>query len=147
MRRIAVACRQQFVRAASKPRRCRGLAKCTAIQHSNHRVFATASHGRRYSSSDNENDDGKSEQEYWPDGTPKQFSGKESWKNWINFDSEFREPTDELNRARHFFFEVDAKGRLHRLELDQPGKRFGQIRDGTSHTLSFSQKTGVWLWL
>ncbi|CAE8681232.1 unnamed protein product, partial [Polarella glacialis] len=65
---------------------------------------------------------------HWPDGTPKKFRGKENWKNWINWESPFRDETDELNRQRHFFWEVDEKGALWRLELDQPGKRFGQMR-------------------
>ena len=71
------------------------------------------------------------QQEYWPDGTPKHFSGAESWKNWIDWDSKYQNLTDQLNRARHFFFEVDAKGRVFRLELDRPGDQFGQIRDGS----------------
>ena len=129
MRRILTSCRQRVVRAVSKPSHSRGF------EHNTYASFLTntfpKSQNRCYSSSSgSKSDDGKPEQEYWPDGTPKKFSGKEAWKNWINFDSEFRELTDELNRARHFFFEVDAKGRLHRLELDQPGQRFGHIRDG-----------------
>ena len=62
--------------------------------------------------------DGKPEQEYWPDGTPKKFSGAESWKNWIDWDSPHRNLTDELNRERKFFFEVDPRGHLFRLEID-----------------------------
>ena len=47
----------------------------------------------------------------WPDGTPKKFQDpKEEWRNWINYDSSFREQTDELNRERIFFWEVDEKG-------------------------------------
>jgi len=65
---------------------------------------------------------------FWPDGTPKKFRGKESWKNWIAWDAPFRSQTDELNRQRHFFWEVDAKGALWRLELDQGSQRFGQMR-------------------
>ena len=65
----------------------------------------------------------------WPDGTPKKFQGKESWKNWIDWDSPFNELTDELNRKRHFFWKVDSKGRLWRLELDRPGQTFGQMKD------------------
>ena len=34
---------------------------------------------------------------------------KDQWKNWIAYDAPFTEQTDELNRARHFFWEVDAK--------------------------------------
>jgi len=67
--------------------------------------------------------------ETWPDGTPKKFQGKDSWKNWIDWDSPYRELTDELNRARHFFWYVDAKGRLFRREIDQPGTCMGQMRD------------------
>jgi len=65
----------------------------------------------------------------WPDGTPKKFQGKESWKNWIDWDSPYTELTDEMNRKRHFFWKVDSKGRLWRLELDQPGQSFGQMKD------------------
>eukprot|EP00928_Gymnodinium_smaydae_P090120 TRINITY_DN73969_c0_g1_i1.p1 TRINITY_DN73969_c0_g1~~TRINITY_DN73969_c0_g1_i1.p1 ORF type:complete len:320 (-),score=62.99 TRINITY_DN73969_c0_g1_i1:39-998(-) len=67
-------------------------------------------------------------EDVWPDGTPKKFRGKDAWKNWIRWDSPFRDQTDELNRQRHFFFEVDNKGALWRLELDRPGERFGQLR-------------------
>ena len=66
---------------------------------------------------------------HWPDGTPKKFRGREAWKNWIDWDSPYREPTDENNRARHFFWHVDSRGRLWREELDRPGERFGQMRD------------------
>ncbi|CAE7348420.1 C8orf82, partial [Symbiodinium sp. CCMP2456] len=65
---------------------------------------------------------------HWPDGTPKRFRGKDSWKNWINWDAPFRDPSDELNRQRRFFWEVDEKGALWRLELDRPNERFGQMR-------------------
>lgn len=71
-----------------------------------------------------------SSETHWPDGNPKRFRGKDAWKNWINFDSPFGEQTDELNRLRHFFWEVDDKGALWRLELDQPGIRFGQMKHG-----------------
>ncbi|CAJ1451830.1 unnamed protein product [Effrenium voratum] len=64
---------------------------------------------------------------HWPDGTPKRFRGKEAWKNWINWDAPFRDQSDELNRQRKFFWEVDDKGALWRLELNQQG-RFGQMR-------------------
>eukprot|EP00658_Telonema_sp_P-2_P065920 TRINITY_DN55055_c0_g1_i2.p1 TRINITY_DN55055_c0_g1~~TRINITY_DN55055_c0_g1_i2.p1 ORF type:complete len:177 (+),score=24.55 TRINITY_DN55055_c0_g1_i2:277-807(+) len=33
-----------------------------------------------------------------------------------------------MNRNRHYFYEVDLKGKLHRLEFDQPGQRFGEIK-------------------
>jgi len=66
--------------------------------------------------------------DFWPDGTPKRFKGKEAWKNWINWDAPFREQSDDLNRLRHFFWEVDDKGRLWKLELDCLGERFGQMR-------------------
>jgi hypothetical protein len=63
---------------------------------------------------------------FWPDGTPKKFRGRDAWKNWIDWDSPFRELTDELNRRRHFFWEVDGRGRMWKLEIGQPGERFGQ---------------------
>ena len=56
--------------------------------------------------------------ERWPDGTPKKFQGAESWKNWINFQSAHDELTDRLNRRRHFFWEVDARGALWRVEVE-----------------------------
>lgn len=65
--------------------------------------------------------------ESWPDGTPKPFRGKEAWKNWINWDAPFREESDELNRQRKFFWEVDDKGALWRIELCEMG-RFGQMK-------------------
>ncbi|CAE7442613.1 unnamed protein product [Symbiodinium natans] len=65
---------------------------------------------------------------HWPDGTPKRFRGKDAWKNWINWDAPFQGLSDELNRQRRFFWEVDEKGALWRLEIDQPGQRFGQMR-------------------
>jgi len=68
--------------------------------------------------------------QFWPDGTPKKFSGKDAWKNWVNWDSKFKNVTDELSRARKFFFEVDAKGKLFRLEIDHPERRFGELRQG-----------------
>ena len=71
---------------------------------------------------------GQSE-DVWPDGTPKKFKGREAWKNWIDWDSPHRSQTDELNRARHYFWEVDDRGRLWRQELDAPGQRFGQMKD------------------
>ena len=54
----------------------------------------------------------------WPDGTPKQYQGKDAWKNWINYDTDHHNLTDELNRLRHFFWEVDDRGKLWRLEID-----------------------------
>ena len=65
---------------------------------------------------------------HWPDGTPKKFRGADTWRNWINYDSRFKGYDDELNRARHYFWELDAKGRLWKLELHEPGRRFGQMR-------------------
>eukprot|EP00966_Prymnesium_polylepis_P303582 7012935-Prymnesium_polylepis.1 len=53
----------------------------------------------------------------WPDGTPKRYRGREAWKNWIDFESQHTGQTDELNRMRHYFFHVDARGRLWRKEL------------------------------
>ena len=55
--------------------------------------------------------------DHWPDGTPKKFKGRDKWKNWVDWDSSFKEQTDELNRLRHYFFEVDSRGRLFRKEL------------------------------
>ena len=56
---------------------------------------------------------------YEPHGTDTRFFSsflsalpkdpKDQWKNWIAYDAPFTEQTDELNRARHFFWEVDAK--------------------------------------
>lgn len=65
----------------------------------------------------------------WPDGTAKRLRGKDAWRNWIDYESEYTAQTDELNRARHYFWHVDARGRLWRRELDRPGERFGQMRD------------------
>ena len=60
---------------------------------------------------------GKDNVERWPDGTPKAHQGAaNAWKNWINFDSGHDELTDRLNRRRHFFWEVDARG-----ATSQPG--------------------------
>ena len=76
--------------------------------------------------------------ETWPDGTPKKYQGKETWKNWINYDTEHNNLTDQLNRLRHFFWEVDAHGKLWRLEIDELDKngkivgtprRCGQMRE------------------
>eukprot|EP00434_Breviolum_minutum_P031958 symbB.v1.2.028262.t1/scaffold2939.1/size66832/1 len=64
---------------------------------------------------------------HWPDGTPKRFRGKEAWKNWINWDAPFKSESDELNRQRKFFWEVDDKGALWRIELQEAG-RFGQMK-------------------
>eukprot|EP00656_Telonema_subtile_P056979 TRINITY_DN9267_c0_g1_i1.p1 TRINITY_DN9267_c0_g1~~TRINITY_DN9267_c0_g1_i1.p1 ORF type:complete len:241 (-),score=33.08 TRINITY_DN9267_c0_g1_i1:209-931(-) len=57
----------------------------------------------------------------------KKWHGAEEWKNWIDWDSGFKSVSDEMNRRRHYFYEIDLKGRLHRLEFDQPGKRFGEV--------------------
>jgi hypothetical protein len=76
--------------------------------------------------------------DYWPDGTPKKFRGREAWKNWVRWDSPHREQTDELNRARHYFWHVDGRGRLWRKELDQPGRTFGQMRDARTLDFFFS---------
>jgi hypothetical protein len=66
----------------------------------------------------------------WPDGTPKKFQDpKEEWRNWINYDSEHTMLTDELNRKRIFFWEVDSKGRLWRKEVDHIESRFGEMKD------------------
>ena len=74
----------------------------------------------------------------WPDGTPKKFQGKEAWKNWINYNTDHNNLTDELNRLRHFFWEVDAHGKLWRLEIDAldtegnmvgTPRRCGQMRE------------------
>lgn len=67
----------------------------------------------------------------WPDGSHKKFVGKDAWKNWIDWDSPFREETDELNRRRHFFYHVDDRGRLFRRERAQPTPKppNGEIRD------------------
>ena len=75
------------------------------------------------------------EQAFWPDGTPKRFKGREAWKNWIDWDSQYRSQTDELNRARHYFFHVDHRGRLWRKDLDRLDSHEGQMRD--SRTLDF----------
>ena len=67
--------------------------------------------------------------DYWPDGTPKKFRGREAWKNWIDWDSPHQTETDELNRARHYFWHVDSRGGLWRKELNHPDQTFGQMRD------------------
>lgn len=67
--------------------------------------------------------------DFWPDGTPKKFTGQNKWKNWIEWDSTFTAQTDELNRARHYFFSVDSRGRLWRKELHRLESHDGQIRD------------------
>ena len=67
--------------------------------------------------------------DFWPDGTPKKFTGRDKWKNWIEWDSRFTDQTDELNRARHYFFSVDSRGRLWRKELHQLEGHDGQLRD------------------
>jgi len=66
----------------------------------------------------------------WPDGTPKQFQDpKENWKNWINWEAPYKDQTDELNRKRQFFFEVDTKGRLWRKEFHDLSVRHGEMKD------------------
>jgi hypothetical protein len=72
---------------------------------------------------------GVASDDVWPDGTPKKFKGREAWKNWIDWDSPYRQQTDELNRQRHYFFHVDARGRLWRKELDRLDSHDGQMRD------------------
>ncbi len=72
---------------------------------------------------------GRDPELHWPDGTPKKFRGREAWKNWIDWDSPHRALTDELNRARHYFWHVDTRGRLWRKELNEPERTFGQMRD------------------
>ena len=68
--------------------------------------------------------------DHWPDGTPKKFTGRDKWKNWIKWDSKFTEQSDELNRARHYFYELDARGRCFRRELSKlDGPHDGQLRD------------------
>jgi hypothetical protein len=67
--------------------------------------------------------------DHWPDGTPKKFKGRDKWKNWVDWDSSFKEQTDELNRLRHYFFEVDSRGRLFRKELHRLDTHDGQVRD------------------
>eukprot|EP00964_Phaeocystis_antarctica_P011507 scaffold6361_cov39-Phaeocystis_antarctica.AAC.1 len=32
--------------------------------------------------------------DHWPDGTRKKFTGRDKWKNWIEWDSKFTEQTD-----------------------------------------------------
>lgn len=64
---------------------------------------------------------------HWPDGAPKRFRGKDAWKSWINWESPFNGSSDQLNRERKFFWEVDDKGALWRLELHEPG-RWGEMR-------------------
>lgn len=73
--------------------------------------------------------------DYWPDGTPKKFKGRDAWKNWIDFDSPYRSQTDELNRQRHYFWHVDGRGRLWRKELHRLDSHEGQMKD--SRTLDF----------
>ena len=75
------------------------------------------------------------DEDRWPDGTPKRFKGRDAWKNWIDWNSPHRQETDELNRARHYFWHVDDRGRLWRKELDRPDEHFGQMRD--ARTLDF----------
>ena len=67
--------------------------------------------------------------ETWPDGTPKKYRGRDAWKNWIDFDSPHKAESDELNRKRHYFFHVDARGRLWRKELHRLHEHDGQLRD------------------
>lgn len=62
----------------------------------------------------------------------------QAWKNWINYESPHNDLTDELNRARHFFFEVDDRGRCLRKELDQPDCTFGEIKDARVLDFFFS---------
>lgn len=38
-------------------------------------------------------------------------ASQEAWKNWINYASPFKGSSDELNRERKFFWEVDDKVR------------------------------------
>eukprot|EP00736_Rhodelphis_marinus_P012146 Rmarinus@m.7252 len=56
------------------------------------------------------------------------WKGKDSWKNWIKWDSEFVALSDELNRKRHYFWSVDHQGRLFRKELGE-SKLFGEMKD------------------
>jgi len=71
----------------------------------------------------------------WPDGTPKRYRGRDAWKNWIEFNSPYKDQTDELNRQRHYFFHVDSRGRLWRKELHRLNEHDGQMRDAS--TLDF----------
>ena len=87
--------------------------------------------------------------DHWPDGTPKKFTGRDKWKNWIKWDSKFTEQSDELNRARHYFYELDARGRCFRRELSKlDGPHDGQLRDPAilNHLLGHMQRNTTGLY-
>jgi hypothetical protein len=109
--------------------------RAASVLHQRVRALATAGSGR-------------ANPDFWPDGSPKKFCGREAWKNWIDWDSKHTELTDELNRARHYFWHVDNRGRLWRRELDRPGVRFGQMRDARILDVFFSHmqanRTGLY---
>lgn len=54
--------------------------------------------------------------------------GVPNWKKWVNFQSEYKNSTDRLNRLRVYFWYVDARGRLWRKELGQR-ELFGQYKE------------------
>eukprot|EP01134_Creolimax_fragrantissima_P002106 CFRG2106T1 len=60
------------------------------------------------------------------------------WQKWINYESPYHSQSDELNRARHFFWHIDGKGRLLRRELSQPPVDEGDVTgDGKSPVSHF----------
>eukprot|EP00123_Amoebidium_parasiticum_P010425 comp20095_c0_seq1/m.24764 comp20095_c0_seq1/g.24764 ORF comp20095_c0_seq1/g.24764 comp20095_c0_seq1/m.24764 type:complete len:230 (-) comp20095_c0_seq1:60-749(-) len=63
------------------------------------------------------------------DDSWKKWKGADEWKNWVDWESKYRSQSDELNRKRHYFWYLDAKGRLLRRELHEPERTFGQMRE------------------
>jgi len=61
------------------------------------------------------------------------------WQKWINYDSPYKAPDDELNRMRHYFYYVNNKGRLFRARIDKEDFLEGEIRDDRFKDRFFSQ--------
>ena len=95
---------------------------CARPRSGRRAAIAQGSAGVRALSSSSEGagagEDAAADVDRWPDGTPKAHQGATAWKNWINFDSRHDALTDRLNRRRHFFWEVDARGALWRVEVE-----------------------------
>ena len=71
------------------------------------------------------------------------------WQKWINYESPFKTQTDELNRKRHYFWKVDAKGRMLRRELHAPNETFGELKAPKARDLLLAvvkrNKTGFYI--
>ena len=51
------------------------------------------------------------------------------FQRWMNYDAEHKSPSDVLNRARTYLWNVDSTGRVLRTSIEHPEASHGELRD------------------